>query len=510
MKKIILLIVFSILVIESFAQVNFPTGRIAVSFDGNHHDEDDIGAAPLAVAILKYAGLEDRIAHMGYNGHLGVTTPSQQAAMVMSLEGIFSRLNLNDSVLFDDYDNTYRSVVHLADQINKSSSNDLIWIVAAGPVEVLYQAIAASDPNKHQYIRMVSHHTDNENHDNSGHGGCGPLNNTWSDIQSDFPNVVFMPRIANQNSSNGELDFRTDPDKWYWLRDGNPDWNWIFNRNPFSWKYDVSDAGMVYWVISGGPNGGCDTCGSAETRAIFESYNDTIHPHPTPTVHRIEAESAYDKSYNIFVEATSDVEGDSNLYHIKPFKWAKYTMTIPQSGQYKVRYRVSANNHGGFIGFEYASVVLETTEIPVTGSWDTWVTVEDTFYIPAGTHDIELLFDKPGASSSSSLFNLNWIELEFLNSSVTGSRLSPMELKRRDREIASTLEVIEVEGWAPYPNPFTSYINLPNTSPETITVRNISGKIVLQGEYSNMVEVPGPAGVYIVEIKNKNYRVIKL
>ena len=44
-------------------------GRVGISSDGNIFDEDDIGAAPFSIAILKAAGAT--LVHHDYNNHIG-------------------------------------------------------------------------------------------------------------------------------------------------------------------------------------------------------------------------------------------------------------------------------------------------------------------------------------------------------------------------------------------------------------------------------------------------------
>jgi hypothetical protein len=83
-------------------------------------------------------------------------------------------------------------------------------------------------------------------------------------------NGNFFP---DQNISNGDNDFNTPIEKWHWMRDSqNQDLKWVFSRNPFGNKFDPSDCGMVYYLITGGPiNGGAKKAGWAEAKELLEN-----------------------------------------------------------------------------------------------------------------------------------------------------------------------------------------------------------------------------------------------
>jgi hypothetical protein len=42
-------------------------GRIAYSSGGNHNDEDDWAASPVALALFSEFGVKDRLVHFDYN-----------------------------------------------------------------------------------------------------------------------------------------------------------------------------------------------------------------------------------------------------------------------------------------------------------------------------------------------------------------------------------------------------------------------------------------------------------
>ena len=268
---------------EGYGQVHFPGGRVALSFDGNLHDPDDWGAAPMALAMLEAAGLKDQVVHVEYNNHLTQTDPDWESEMIGSLQGAANRLAYPGNIFYNIQRDLSGSVSHLSSQINESSAGNPLWIICAGPIETVYRAMAGAQASKRQYVRLVSHSRFNELHDAvNRHQGVGELKHNWDELRGEFEKegARFYDKqyLGDQNVSNGDNDFSTPRSKWYWLRDSdNATWQWLYGRDKFSDKFDVSDAGMVYWLLSGGPDGGCKNCGWAETKALLE-----LAPTPPP------------------------------------------------------------------------------------------------------------------------------------------------------------------------------------------------------------------------------------
>ncbi|MCG8700366.1 MAG: hypothetical protein MI922_20090, partial [Bacteroidales bacterium] len=83
MKKTLLLLFSTLLCIIAFSQdaINFPNGRIAISSDGNIHDEDDWGATAMSLAIIDAANLNSKLVHYSFSDHLGASTAEGEKQM---------------------------------------------------------------------------------------------------------------------------------------------------------------------------------------------------------------------------------------------------------------------------------------------------------------------------------------------------------------------------------------------------------------------------------------------
>ncbi len=269
------------------AQVNFPGGRIAMSYDGNENDLDDYGAMPLAIAMVAKAGLADKLVHIEHGNTICENNANRSNRMNQLCEGALQRFGPFPNVKEYQVRGGERNAAsdNLAAEINASSANDPLWIIAAGPMTTVAEGIRKAQVGKRQHVIVISHSKWNENYDRCNN------HTDWAEMKNEFngdgvhfignegdegtvrPNNV--NKLANQNKSNGDNDFNAPDNKWAWLRDSsNPDYRWLWENDEKN-GYDVSDAGMTYFLITGGINlartqkSGCETCGSTETEQLF-------------------------------------------------------------------------------------------------------------------------------------------------------------------------------------------------------------------------------------------------
>ena len=233
-------------------------GRIAVTTDGNIHDEDDFGATPVTLAILAKAGLQDKLVHYDYSNHIGESTARGEREMTASTLGAQSRFGFAREVFFDDIKDLPGAINNLRSEINKSSANNRLFVVLGGPVEVLWRAINAAQPNKRQFVTVISHSFFNEFHANDNHVGQPDhgrpfhleLTHTIRDVQA--LGVAFR-RIANQNDFwNTHAGNRGGFGALGWM-EIHPDarMRWVYTRVQAVGRADYSDAGMMYFLITG-------------------------------------------------------------------------------------------------------------------------------------------------------------------------------------------------------------------------------------------------------------------
>jgi hypothetical protein len=107
------------------------------------------------------------------------------------------------------------------------------------------------------------------------------------------------------------------------------------------------------------------------------------------------------------IDTETCAEGGSNVGWIDTGDWMAYnSITIPETGAYTVAYRVAGLNDGGRLSLDLnaGSIVLGALDIPSTGDWQNWTTVQHTVNIDAGTYNVGIYAAQGG-------WNINWFRI---------------------------------------------------------------------------------------------------
>ncbi len=230
--------------------------RIALSSDGNQHDEDDWAGAAMGLAILAHRGLQPNVVHYDYNNHIWDSEERHHRNMTESVMEGGERFGFDTSRFYDATvpDQLTAGTENLTAEINRSSPDDELWLVLAGPMETAWMALDAADPQARKSVKCLSHGEWNETHGQTDHGG-----HSYDDLIDMGCQKV---RIPDQNSNLGE----TRMSDWDYLLDGDDNMEWLYSRIDLLGNGDVSDAGMDYYVITGDKN-----VTRPELRSFFES-----------------------------------------------------------------------------------------------------------------------------------------------------------------------------------------------------------------------------------------------
>lgn len=243
--------------------INPPKGRLAVVIDGNSPDPDDIGATPVMLGLLNKTGLNDRLVHLSHSCDLDPTKNKgyqigkadelrrQKKLHELSGKGIelFGPFN-NLTDYYNCRVDQAGATADLVKAINASTQADPLWIIEAGEPDLIGYALEKSNATAHKNVHVVSHHPAN---DDSGDYF------TWQQIL-DFG--VTEHQIGDQN-----LGLQTPMSPWDWAKDhSDPGMRFIWDMLAYAEqdgvvpfqanKFDCSDAGMIYWWITGADQGG--------------------------------------------------------------------------------------------------------------------------------------------------------------------------------------------------------------------------------------------------------------
>lgn len=106
------------------------------------------------------------------------------------------------------------------------------------------------------------------------------------------------------------------------------------------------------------------------------------------------------------IQTTSDTGGGYNVGWMEADEWLAYTVDIDSAASYDVLVRVASPVSGSTLSVLCDDTLVTTFNVPLTGAWQAWQTIQQNVILPAGTHTIKL---KVGAGDAYR-FNVNWIE----------------------------------------------------------------------------------------------------
>jgi hypothetical protein len=184
-----------------------------------------------------------------------------------------------------------------------------------------------------------------------------------------------------------------------------------YTLSPFNWyckfwhQTDISLNGLTYAFCYDDVFDKSSTINApSPTRALitiggFAGQNQNT-PQAIPGT--IQAES-YTAMAGIQTEATTDTGGGQNVGWIDAGDWMDYSVNVSSAGTHTVGFRVAAAAAGGQIQLRSGTTVLATANIPATGGWQTWMTVNVNANLSAGIQTLRAHVVAGG-------FNLNWIQ----------------------------------------------------------------------------------------------------
>ncbi len=265
-------------------------GRIAISSDGNKHDTDDWSATAMTLALLASQNLQDKMVLYTYSDHVwgssswrphGMTAYEQMKESALGGKERFGYDNSKFICAVDDPEAAYNA---MAAEINKSSKENPLIVLAGGPMQVIGEALNRSDISKRKYVTVISHSWWNNEH-----------SDWWSDdIDRPFPSVKELNgdkhsgwtfdemcetfgnrkggkanfiQILDQNGDDNYEGLAAPFNRFEWLLNSDvlqsnnaqklrENWVWLYTRllvhmHIKNGNFDVSDAGLALYMLTG-------------------------------------------------------------------------------------------------------------------------------------------------------------------------------------------------------------------------------------------------------------------
>lgn len=261
------LLFFSIFHFSYSQTIPFSKGRIAISSDGNEHDEDDWAATPMSLALLAARSLQGQLMVYTFSDHTWGSNKEKPGADGQMRESAFlggSKFGFKKTKFIESVAAPNFAVIALANQINKSSAKDPLTIIAAGPMDIIGDALNESDSTKLKHVMVISHSTWNDEHADKPYEWETHEGWTWAELEEKFgPKGLQMDHIVDQNGGDDYEGLKTGLTKYDWIktspnRDQKPyekgSWDWLYSRLVAAQKgeeFDPSDAGMVIYLLTG-------------------------------------------------------------------------------------------------------------------------------------------------------------------------------------------------------------------------------------------------------------------
>jgi hypothetical protein len=253
-------------------------GRIVLSSDGNEHDHDDWAATPLSLAILSAMGLQNNVTLYTYSDHIwgsnqvhststsGLNSYQHMRESALGAQKWFGFSNSRFICAVDNAEVAYNAI---RDEINNSSVENPLIIVAAGPMQVVGEGINRADILKRQFVTLISHSNWNNMHSDRPDKQFWDIHTGWTfkEICDSFSseaggNLKYI-QISDQNGGNDYDGLNAPIEKFEWIKTSearnNPvykpgAWDWLYSRLETCIKgknFDASDAGMIVYLLTG-------------------------------------------------------------------------------------------------------------------------------------------------------------------------------------------------------------------------------------------------------------------
>lgn len=253
--------------------LNYDHNRIAMSADGNNQpdknpearwpraDPDDWGGTPAALAMIAKAGLQDRLVHFSYNNFIDAPPhTTERNFMAEGVKGAIQRWGFDATRFFDVPEAPEKAVDHLAGELAKSLAADPLYFIHMGPSEFFYRAVKKVVEMGHvdalAYVYVISHSGYNDKHLRR------KAHHTMAQAIALSGGRIHYQKIKDQNACDRpDVGWCSGSDfsPFYWMRDHrDPNVRWLYSRlqfHPSGRGADISDAGMVWYLLTGDEDG---------------------------------------------------------------------------------------------------------------------------------------------------------------------------------------------------------------------------------------------------------------
>ncbi|WP_111977495.1 hypothetical protein [Algibacillus agarilyticus] len=262
---------------------NYNNNRIAISADGNNQpdklhfwpraDPDDWGATPATLAIIAKLKRQHNLVHFSYNNFIDSAAHTTAInEMAVGIQGAIKHWHYDNANFFDVTTHYKHALNHLVKVIEVSTKDDPLYFVHMGPAEFFYRAvkqvIAHGKIDSLAHVYVLSHSGYNDNHLRRGDSQYDKNPVPDSEKHHTLPQAIKLSGDRIQYRRIKDQNGQWDPNLLWNSKQDWSVWQWMKNHSDesVSWMYqrmqrhpdqvaDISDAGMVYFLLLGDENG---------------------------------------------------------------------------------------------------------------------------------------------------------------------------------------------------------------------------------------------------------------
>jgi len=230
---------------------------------------------------------------------------------------------------------------------------------------------------------------------------------------------------------------------------------------PITWYADtdndgLGDAGEIQSSCSQ-PAG---YVANADDACPVDTLNTCTIVHDVPGL--IQAE-AYTVQQGVQREDTSDAGGGMNIGFIENGDYTEYQSSVMATGVYDVSFRVASDTQGGTITIMSNTTEVGSINVPNTGGWQSWQTIQTSINLSEGNQNIRIVY----SGGAGFLFNINTIQF-------SSSVLSVNDINQENVKM--------------YPNPASNTVFIEGLKKEhTFVITDITGKVLKSLKLSSQV-----------------------
>jgi hypothetical protein len=365
MHSKLIIIILAVLCLSSESVISQSLGynnnRIAISADGNNQadkhpearwpraDPDDWGGTPAALAMIAKFGLQDNLVHFSYNNFIAAALHTTETNyMADGVNGAIKRWDFDTTRFFDVPEDNKAAITHLAEELKKSTTKDPLYFIHMGPSEFFYrvvkQVIDEGYAEALSHVYVISHSGYNDNHLRRY------AHHTMAEAIALSGNRIQYQKIKDQNACNNPSVLwcsGTNFTPFHWMRDHSDEGiRFLYSRlqfHPDGKGADISDAGMVWYLLKGDENGNLQKLKTFIGSSIVANKNFVKKSNSLVT---IEAESFKLKGDWKLGKDTAKASGGEYIYFDGPNSYKgvnmdhviSYTFKIKNPGNYTLKW----------------------------------------------------------------------------------------------------------------------------------------------------------------------------